>query len=138
MNVELVAQMFKNYQSNVLFHLEGRSFCARFSQFEADPEFHSHRQSPEPFITSPPTTSPELLVMAPSATEPPLSSARREPKSQPPTIWHAAEPPFAGYKPADPSGYKQSSAENAIVIDNGMAKVRKRPRPKNTQTDAGS
>lgn len=26
MNVELVAQMFKNYQSNVLFHLEGESF----------------------------------------------------------------------------------------------------------------
>ena len=25
MNVELVAQMFKNYQSNVLFHLEGAS-----------------------------------------------------------------------------------------------------------------
>lgn len=25
MNVELVAQMFKNYQSNVLFHLEGWS-----------------------------------------------------------------------------------------------------------------
>lgn len=25
MNVELVAQMFKNYQSNVLFHLEGLS-----------------------------------------------------------------------------------------------------------------
>lgn len=24
MNTELVAQMFKNYQSNVLFHLEGR------------------------------------------------------------------------------------------------------------------
>lgn len=24
MNVELVAQMFKNYQSNVLFHLEGQ------------------------------------------------------------------------------------------------------------------
>ena len=23
-NVELVAQMFKNYRSNVLFHLEGR------------------------------------------------------------------------------------------------------------------
>lgn len=23
MNTELVAQMFKNYQSNVLFHLEG-------------------------------------------------------------------------------------------------------------------
>ncbi len=25
MNVELVAQMFKNYQSNVLFHLEGKT-----------------------------------------------------------------------------------------------------------------
>lgn len=25
MNIELVAQMFKNYQSNVLFHLEGRA-----------------------------------------------------------------------------------------------------------------
>ena len=25
MNVELVAQMFKNYQSNILFHLEGLS-----------------------------------------------------------------------------------------------------------------
>ena len=28
MNVELVAQMFKNYQSNVLFHLEGESILA--------------------------------------------------------------------------------------------------------------
>jgi DASH complex subunit DAD4 len=27
MNVELVAQMFKNYQSNVLFHLEGMYLC---------------------------------------------------------------------------------------------------------------
>lgn len=26
MNVELVAQMFKNYRSNVLFHLEGNRF----------------------------------------------------------------------------------------------------------------
>lgn len=26
MNVELVAQMFKNYQSNVLFHLEGMAY----------------------------------------------------------------------------------------------------------------
>ena len=29
MNVELVAQMFKNYQSNVLFHLEGQSITLR-------------------------------------------------------------------------------------------------------------
>lgn len=28
MNVELVAQMFKNYQSNVLFHLEGMVTCS--------------------------------------------------------------------------------------------------------------
>lgn len=28
MNMELVAQMFKNYQSNVLFHLEGMCFLA--------------------------------------------------------------------------------------------------------------
>ena len=28
MNVELVAQMFKNYQSNVLFHLEGTKTSA--------------------------------------------------------------------------------------------------------------
>ena len=27
MNVELVAQMFRNYQSNVLFHLEGMRTC---------------------------------------------------------------------------------------------------------------
>lgn len=26
MNIELVAQMFKNYQSNVLFHLEGMGY----------------------------------------------------------------------------------------------------------------
>lgn len=31
MNVELVAQMFKNYQSNVLFHLEGK-ICAYLIQ----------------------------------------------------------------------------------------------------------
>ena len=29
MNVELVAQMFKNYQSNVLFHLEGEFLCCK-------------------------------------------------------------------------------------------------------------
>jgi DASH complex subunit DAD4 len=29
MNVQLVAQMFKNYQSNVLFHLEGDCFHGR-------------------------------------------------------------------------------------------------------------
>lgn len=32
MNVELVAQMFKNYQSNVLFHLEGTSWVPQASR----------------------------------------------------------------------------------------------------------
>jgi hypothetical protein len=32
MNVELVAQMFKNYQSNVLFHLEGSWLIVFFLQ----------------------------------------------------------------------------------------------------------
>jgi hypothetical protein len=36
MNIELVAQMFKNYQSNVLFHLEGKfelSVCHDMHRF---------------------------------------------------------------------------------------------------------
>lgn len=35
MNVELVAQMFKNYQSNVLFHLEGMTDSAPSILFAA-------------------------------------------------------------------------------------------------------
>ena len=31
MDVELVAQMFKNYRSNVLFHLEGKFAVGRYS-----------------------------------------------------------------------------------------------------------
>jgi len=34
MNVELVAQMFKNYQSNVLFHLEGMMVTLLLSLME--------------------------------------------------------------------------------------------------------
>jgi hypothetical protein len=34
MNIELVAQMFKNYQSNVLFHLEVSECLITFSQFK--------------------------------------------------------------------------------------------------------
>jgi DASH complex subunit DAD4 len=32
MNIELVAQMFKNYQSNVLFHLEGKFLSQSYRQ----------------------------------------------------------------------------------------------------------
>ena len=35
MNVELVAQMFKNYQSNVLFHLEGKDNTVAISFLNA-------------------------------------------------------------------------------------------------------
>ncbi|KAF5647115.1 DASH complex subunit dad4 [Fusarium sp. NRRL 52700] len=38
MNVELVAQMFKNYQSNVLFHLEERKFVKEFDRKLASSE----------------------------------------------------------------------------------------------------
>ena len=46
MNVELVAQMFKNYQSNVLFHLEGGSWLgsAGLRRRRTDTADHSHRQ----------------------------------------------------------------------------------------------
>lgn len=54
MNVELVAQMFKNYQSNVLFHLEGQSIrlritmmaihCHMLSFSTNDDNNDSHRQ----------------------------------------------------------------------------------------------
>lgn len=48
-NVELVAQMFKNYQSNVLFHLEGMSPVF---------EYHSVRNKLiNAFNTSPATDS---------------------------------------------------------------------------------
>lgn len=36
MNVELVAQMFKNYQSNVLFHLEGALVSISFIDFNCE------------------------------------------------------------------------------------------------------
>lgn len=36
MNVELVAQMFKNYQSNVLFHLEGMQQCFLSARIQTD------------------------------------------------------------------------------------------------------
>jgi hypothetical protein len=36
MDTELVAQMFKNYQSNVLFHLEGKCLAVLDSTTAAD------------------------------------------------------------------------------------------------------
>jgi len=44
MNVELVAQMFKNYQSNVLFHLEGMSLAYKAIQGISTDMETSYRQ----------------------------------------------------------------------------------------------
>ena len=51
MNVELVAQMFKNYQSNVLFHLEGMQQCFLSVRIQTDAE-NSHRE-PEGAVVRP-------------------------------------------------------------------------------------
>jgi len=45
MNVELVAQMFKNYQSNVLFHLEGQSITLRALLCWLHVSIHHHMSS---------------------------------------------------------------------------------------------
>lgn len=37
----------------------------------------------------------------------------------PARIWHATDPPFKGYQPPPSSAFEQSTAETAIVIDNG-------------------
>jgi hypothetical protein len=50
MNVELVAQMFKNYQSNVLFHLEGLLLPVRFVPEQAADCSRSYRQSAGTFM----------------------------------------------------------------------------------------
>ena len=38
----------------------------------------------------------------------------------PSKIWSVKDPVFEGIRPVDKQGYKQSSAETAIVIDIGM------------------
>lgn len=53
MNIELVAQMFKNYQSNVLFHLEGKyrpatENCILMQKLTNT--CHSHGQPEVPFM----------------------------------------------------------------------------------------
>jgi hypothetical protein len=50
MDVELVAQMFKNYQSNVLFHLEGELFAKSVHATCLNQPFKSYKQSQGPFL----------------------------------------------------------------------------------------
>lgn len=48
-----------------------------------------------------------------------LMPERAEPKP-PPRIWCSVDPPFKGYHAAPSEGYRQTSQETAIVIDNGQ------------------
>lgn len=47
-------------------------------------------------------------------------TGQNPPKLPPSKIWQASEPPFEGFKPAEPQGYRQSRSDTAIIIDNGM------------------
>ena len=49
----------------------------------------------------------------------PSKTADQNSPKPPARIWQAGEPPFKGYTPAPSDGYAQSSADTAIVIDNG-------------------
>ena len=51
MNVELVAQMFKNYRSNVLFHLEGKDACHLFGCLVLCTDLNARLQQPIPSRT---------------------------------------------------------------------------------------
>jgi actin-related protein 5 len=55
----------------------------------------------------------------PVAIETPPQSGRNSPKPLPAKIWTLKEPPFEGVKLIDYEGYKRSTPETAIVIDNG-------------------
>ena len=60
-----------------------------------------------------PTAGQEALPQSQRASKPPASH-----------IFKASEPPFAGHQPTDFSGYKQSNADSAIIIDNGSSTFR--------------
>ena len=51
------------------------------------------------------------------------ATAGAEAQQPPPPlrVWHVREPPFPGYTAPQPEGYEQSTAETAIVIDNGTS-----------------
>lgn len=58
--------------------------------------------------------------MAPGAiSDVPPPSGRNSPKPAPVKLWSVKEPPFEGFRPIDNEGYKRSTRDTAIVIDNG-------------------
>ncbi|OCL06116.1 chromatin remodeling complex subunit [Glonium stellatum] len=52
------------------------------------------------------------------------SSGRNSPKPPPAKLWSVNDPPFEGFRPVDTEGYRRSSPNTAIVIDNGSSTVR--------------
>ncbi|KAF2203394.1 actin-like ATPase domain-containing protein [Delitschia confertaspora ATCC 74209] len=63
--------------------------------------------------------------MAPSAlADIPPPSGRNSPKPAPIKIWTVKEPPFEGFRPIDHEGYRRSTSDTAIIIDNGSSAVR--------------
>lgn len=55
-----------------------------------------------------------------------IASRRNSPPPPPTTVWSLSEPPFEGVKPVDHEGFKRSTPETAIVIDNGTSSLRPR------------
>lgn len=64
--------------------------------------------------------------MAPSAIDEAPQLAGRNPPKPPPKLWSVSEPPFEGFRPIDKEGWSRSNSETAIVIDNGMYRLRMR------------
>ncbi|KAI1942738.1 Nuclear actin-protein involved in chromatin remodeling [Ophidiomyces ophidiicola] len=151
MNVELVAQMFKNYQSNVLFHLEervARLLCSQQGEVVRTYDRKSYRDLASPSssdISLPlPSDCPqchkavsrkkiqgEIMTILSVQAVPPYRvlqniAEKREPKP-PPKVFPVRDPPFKGFHPPEPDGYERSRAlpyASAIVIDNGSNLVK--------------
>ncbi|PSK58712.1 Actin-like protein arp5 [Elsinoe australis] len=51
-------------------------------------------------------------------------SGRNSPKPPPKEPYHVSEPPYEGYHEIDTEAYRRSSADTAIVIDNGSSSIR--------------
>ncbi|KAF2457718.1 hypothetical protein BDY21DRAFT_285181 [Lineolata rhizophorae] len=51
-------------------------------------------------------------------------SRRGSPKPPPAKIWNLSDPPFEGFKPVDDEGWKRSTSDTPIVIDNGSSAMR--------------
>lgn len=51
------------------------------------------------------------------------ASGRNSPKTAAPKLDNVSEPPYRGYHSVNTTGFQHSSADSAIVIDNGATSV---------------